>query len=290
MAMRMANDLPQELLKDWQIIHSRVREFDPNLRKLLVLHDLPNDPESDKLSDPDYRSNFEKIVCVSDWQLQQYNIYKGLPYADSAVINNAIKPIDHAEKPTDVINIVYHTTPHRGLALLVPVFDALTKVYDNIHLHVYSSFGVYGWEERDRPYEGIFHYLKNHPKCTYHGAVSNEQLREDLKKMHIFAYPSIWPETSCLAAIEAFSARCFVVAPNYAGLTDTMARWGDSYQWNEDPEVHARVFFQRLNLTIHKIQNSPNVDGYLNAQKQYFDTFYNWDLVKDKWIHLLESL
>jgi hypothetical protein len=39
------NSLPPELLSRFQIIHSRVRELDPNKKKIYVLHDLPGDPE-----------------------------------------------------------------------------------------------------------------------------------------------------------------------------------------------------------------------------------------------------
>lgn len=291
MATRMVESIPQDLLKGFQIVHSRVRDLDPSLKKVLVLHDLPNDPESDRLSDPSFRAQFDKIVCVSDWQLQAYNTHKGLPYSEACVIQNGIYPIaDCHEKSKDEINIVYHTTPHRGLVILVPVFEALARVHDNIRLHVYSSFDIYGWGERDKPYEPLFHVCKNHPKINYYGTRPNDEVRAALAKTDIFAYPSIWPETSCLAAIEAFSARNIVVAPNYAGLTDTCARWADDYQWTEDLQEHANVFYQRMHRTILKFQDRSSLQPYLNAQKLYFDTFYNWDLLKLRWIDLLTSL
>lgn len=291
MAERMVRDIPQEVLSDWQIVHSRVRDLDPNLKKLLVLHDLPNDSESEKLSDPDFRSNFKKIVAVSDWQLQSYNSVKGLPYSESLVIHNGIEPIDARPKIDDgKVHLVYHTTPHRGLVILIPVFEALVKIFPDIHLHVYSSFEIYGWEERNKPYEQLFHVAKNHPNISYYGTVSNEHIREVLPTYDIFAYPCIWPETSCLAAIEAFSAGLTVVAPNYAGLTDTCARWGDTYQWHEDPNLHAEIFFHRLYSTIVKYKNNRlSIENYIAAQKNYFDSFYNWNNIKHEWIGLLES-
>lgn len=290
-ANRMVNSIDPKLLEGWQIIHSRIRELDPNLKKILVLHDLPGDPESEVLHDPEYRKQFEKIVCVSDWQLQAYNMSCGLPYSESAVIHNGIYPIeDHVKPdPNEQLNIVYHTTPHRGLGILVPVFERLCEYHENIKLHVFSSFEIYGWKERDRPYEELFYRCKNHPNIEYYGTVSNDEIREQLKKMHIFAYPSIWPETSCLAAIEAMSAKCVTVVPNYAALTDTCNRWGTTYQWNEDHTEHARIFMQVLHDTIVTYRQR-NMEKFLIHQKGFYDTFYNWDFIKSQWETLLTKL
>lgn len=290
-ASRMAESLNPDLLKEFQIIHSRVRDLDPALNKIIVLHDLPADPESAKLSDPEFRKQFDKIVCVSDWQLQQYNLIHGLPYSETAVIHNGIYPIEDHVKPNkdEVINLVYHTTPHRGLGILVPVFEQLIKLHPYLRLHVFSSFEIYGWKERDKPYEQLFHTCKHHPNITYYGSVSNEEIREKLKEMHIFAYPSIWPETSCLAAIEAMSAKCLVVAPNYAALPDTCGRWAKMYQWNEDPQKHAEIFFHTLHNVILSYKQN-DYSGYLQAQKMYYDLFYNFTYIKESWDNLMRNI
>ena len=72
----------------------------------------------------------------------------GVPYSESIILRNAIDPIEVGEKPKDTIRLIYHSTPHRGLELLVPVFEKLCETHDDIELDVYSSFKIYGWEER----------------------------------------------------------------------------------------------------------------------------------------------
>lgn len=293
MLQRLHETLDQDLLSKFQIIPSRVREIDKNKIPILWLHDLPNDPESARLNNPEYRKQFGKIIMVSNWQMQMYNLIHNIPYSECMVINNAIYPFEAHHKPDvhEQINLIYHTTPHRGLALLVPVFERLLEFHDNIHLDVYSSFNAYGWPERDKPYEELFHKCKNHPNITYHGFQPNDVIREALKKSHIFAYPCIWPETSCIAAIEAMSSANIIVAPNYAGLTDTCNRWMASYQWAENPSEHASRFLGVLSDAITNIRADPTTySNYINAQKGYADTFYNWNSVSQIWQQTLKDM
>lgn len=274
------------------VIHSRVRQIDESKKNILVCHDLWNDPESLHLKDPESRKRFDKIVFVSNQQFQTYHLALGVPYGESVVIRNAIDPIQLTEsKPTDRVNLIYHTTPHRGLEILVPCMEELAKIHgDNIHLDVYSSFNAYGWAERDKPYEGLFQRIKDHPQMTYHGYQPNHIVREALKQAHIFAYPNIWPETSCIAAIEAMSAGCEVVCPNHAALYETTAGFATMYQYDENQMHHANVFINELNATISHRIHSKHVPEKLEPAKQYIDQQYSWDLREYEWVKLLKEL
>lgn len=291
MLERLHNTLSPDLLDKFQIIPSRVRDIADDKIPILWLHDLPADPESQHLKDAELRKRFRKIVAVSDWQMQLYNVTLGLPYRESIVIKNGITPIDIQKKEFDgTVRIIYHTTPHRGLELLVPVFEALCQRHDDVVLDVFSSFSIYGWSQRDEPYAALFERCRNHPKINYHGAVSNERIREELKRSHIFAYPSIWPETSCLAAIEAMSAMNMIVCPNYAALPETTSGFANMYQWSEDMNEHANAFFNVMDATIKDYKkNGPDVNR-LAFQKNYTDIAYNWDsVISKKWEALLTS-
>ncbi len=154
---------------DFQIFISRVHEdLDPNKIKIYWHQDLPWDPAATHLKET--WQQFDHIVYNSNWQADMFNKYLGVPYHRSSVLENAIEPIEYKVKPsrTDgIIRIIYHTTPHRGLELLVPVFEKLCEKHDNIQLDVYSSFKIYGWGERDAQYEALFERCKNHPKINY---------------------------------------------------------------------------------------------------------------------------
>jgi len=285
--------LTREELDGVQIITSRVRELHDDKIKIYHLHDLPLDPEAEHLKNKSSRDRFDRLVFVSNWQYQQYRDYLGVPYNhQSVVIENGIEPIPFIDKPKDKIRLIYTSTPHRGLEILVPVFIALAEKYPNIELDVFSSFGIYGkgWEARDQQYEPLFEACRNHPQINYHGWADQETVRAAYQKAHIFAYPCIWQETSCRSLIEAMSAGCLAVHPNFSALTDTSG--GLTVQYDGDHEnmnLHANIFAHTLMYAIENIQQN-DMTNLLGFVKAYADTRFSWESVMPKWKGLIASL
>lgn len=288
-------NLGSDVLDHFQIISSRVRELQEDKIRVLWLHDLPGDPESEHLKDGGHE-RFHILVFVSNWQMQQYIGYYNIPWHKCIVIENAIDPIltgdkIHEKPSTDVIKLIYHTTPHRGLELLVPVFKALCEKYDNIELDVFSSFKIYGWEHRDQPYQQLIDDCKQHPKINYHGTVPNSEVREALKNAHIFAYPSIWNETSCISLIEAMSAGCICVHSNLGALYETAGGTTMMYQYQDTPAQHADMFYGVLDVAISEINNSKQAALNTAALScSYASMRFTWPTALAKWRMLLNSM
>lgn len=286
MALGLSSNLG-ERFEDFQIVCSRVRELDESKFRIFWGHDLPEDPESHFLKDPNLRDRFHHFVFVSNWQLWAYATHYQLPMDRCSVIPNAITPIEPHIKPDpeERVNLIYFSTPHRGLELLVPVFDRLhSKFGDNIHLDVYSSFSLYGWSERDKPYEQLFERCRAHPGITYHGAKGNEEIREALKKAHILAYPSIWQETSCIVLIESMSAGLECVHSNLAALPETSAGLTQQYNYIPDPNAHAIKFMGALEKAI------TTYTGPCTLSQDHVTRVHSWDSIVSKWEALLNEI
>ena len=281
------NSLPPELLSQFQIIHSRVREIDASKKKIYVLHDLPGDPEVEHLKNGGWQ-RFDKLVFVSYWQQQMYNAYLGVPFSAGVVLQNAIEPIaPHVKPKEDKVRLMYFSTPHRGLELLYPSFDYLYKKYNDVELNVYSSFNLYGWEQRDKPYEPLFEKLRQHPGINYSKAVTNDIIREELKRSHILAYPSIWQETSCLVMIEAMCAGLTCVHSSLAALPETAMGCTYMYDYTENHNDHVNRFTQTLEEVI-----LDTLAGYTVSEErvEFINDTYSWESRKIQWENLLTSL
>ena len=286
--------VPRDLLQHFEIIPSRVREINPNKITIYHLHDLPQDPECQHLMSEKSRARFAKIVFCGQWQAQQFRNVLNVPYDNTTVIETAIDPIvvDTTAKfnKQTPVRLIYTSTPQRGLEILVPVVKELAKHFP-IHLDVFSSFKIYGWDDADQRYQHVYDEIVAHPNMTYHGARPNEEVREALKRTHIFAYPSIWQECNSRSLIEAMSAGCVCVHPTYAGLADTAGGVTQSYDWVENPIQHANIFYNHLaNAVVNVMENNDAVKNYVDFVKLYADNRYNWPRIVSQWTNLLSEV
>ena len=144
---RVKERVPEDVWDYFQVILSRVRELEDKPR-ILWFQDTSQDPEVQFLKKKEERDKFDRFVFPSDWSLEKYNLDLGVEYEKSVVLKNAIEPIPaHAKPKKGPIRLAYISTPHRGLDVLVAAFRAAK--FENVELDVYSSFKIYGWEDKD---------------------------------------------------------------------------------------------------------------------------------------------
>lgn len=286
----LAKRLPEGLTDDFQIICSRVRKIEEDKIRVYWLHDLPEDPETNHLKDVNSRNRFHKLSFIGNWQYNRYQLVCGMPYEQKAcVIETPIDPLPTVQKTFDKIRLVYTSTPQRGLGILVPVFEKLAEKYPNIHLDVFSSFKIYGWDEADKQFEPLYERIRNHPQMTYHGFVPNETVRKHLETSHILAYPSTWLECNSRSVVEAMSGGLLCVHPNFGGLSDTAGGMNFMYQGDDDPKTHANIFYHVLNHAI-SVVDKEQTQNYLKLVKMYADTRFNWTRIVNTWTDMLLEL
>jgi len=264
---------------------SRPRQVYDDVPNILYCHDLAEDPENAILAEGGW-TKFAHIVFVSCWQRDQYITRFGIPYSRCSVIYNAVEkePVVKDYTKIDTIRFIYHTTPHRGLELLIPVFEELCKNHNNIQLDVYSSFSIYGWNQRDAEYNDCFDRVKAHPKMNYHGAVSNEEVLKALDDSHVFLYPNTWKETSCIALIEAMKSQVICIHPDFGALPETAASGTIMYPYTENIQKHANMAYTVSDFLIKNIRKdyeffpkTVNTERYKNPKNSIASFATMWD-------------
>ena len=281
-----------KLFETYNVIKD-LKDYKTGEKNILWVHDVADDSKYVQLPMRDV----DGMVFVSEYQKQLFmNHYLFLQddeySTQNVVIPNPIQPfpshlIDKTK--TQYCSFIYHSSPQRGLVLLVDVFSKLVPLFEannfKVHLHVYSSFSLYDRPDMDILFQALFDKIRQHSHMTYHGTVSNNEVRSALGKAHIFAYPSIFKETSCMCLIEAMSAKCVCVHSSLGALPETSGGKTLMYEFTKDYNEHCTRFAEKL---IYAATHYAQINT--DQAKHYVDQLHSVDVVASIWERYMTSL
>jgi len=250
---------------------------------ILWMHHFVNQKEVENLASKDFVNKLDWLVYNSNWNFEKHIYQFQIPEDKCIVIKNAIEKIDFKKKPKDKINLIYHTTPWRGLAILLKVFKKLNL--ENVELNVCSSTLIYGKKfdkVLGKSYESLFNECKNTNNINYYGFLNNNKIITLLEKMHIFSHPSIWPETSCIAAIEAMAAACEVVTTNLGALYETCSPFGTFVNFDRNLDNLEKKYTKILLKSIKNYWSKEN-QNKLELQSKVINSTYSWEVRSLEW-------
>ena len=277
--------LPDESFKDINLILNNTSDtlIENDKINILWMQHFVNQEEAKNLGNKKYVDKLNYIVFNSHWNFEKYQYQFKVPENKSLVIKNAIEKININKKPKDKISLIYHTTPWRGLKNLLKIYKNLNL--ENVELNVCSSTIIYGKKFDNilgKQYESIFEECKNTKNVNYLGFLDNKKIIEILKKTHIYSFPSIWPETSCISAIEAMAAGCEVVTTNLGALYETCSPFGTLVSFDRNFDNLEKKYEEALLNSINNFWSKENQEK-LKLQSEIINITYSWDIRSQEW-------
>jgi|TARA_B110000438_G_scaffold296988_1_gene342581 glycosyltransferase involved in cell wall biosynthesis len=284
--------LPDESFKDINLILNNANHdlIEKDKINVLWMHHFVNQNEAKNLGSKDFVDKLDWIVYNSHWNFEKHVYQFKIPENKSIVIRNAIEKIDFVEKPKNKISLIYHTTPWRGLLHLLKLFKKLHL--KDVELNVCSSTIIYGKKFDSvlgKKYEDLFSECKNTENVNYIGYLENKKIIELLKKMHIFTHPSIWPETSCIAAIEAMAAGCETITTNLGALYETCSPFGTFVNFDRNFDNLEKKYSKVLINSIENYWSDEN-QYKLKLQRETINSTYSWDQRSIEWKKFFEEI
>ena len=283
--------LPDESFKDINLILNNTNQdlIEKNKINVLWMQHFVNQKEAQNIGSKDYVDKLDYIVFNSNWNFEKFQYQFKIPEEKSLVIKNAIEKIEHQEKPKEKISLIYHTTPWRGLVHLLKIFKNLDL--ENVELNVCSSTIIYGKKFDNilgKKFEKIFDECKLTKNVNYLGFVENKKIIELLKKMHIYSFPSVWPETSCITAIEAMAAGCQIVSSNLGALYETCSPFGTLISFDSNFNNFEKKFEKTLLDSIKNFWSDEN-QKKLKLQRETINLIYSWNARSIEWKNFFEE-
>jgi glycosyltransferase involved in cell wall biosynthesis len=217
------------------------------------------------------RQNTERIIAVSEYEKGVISKELNINPNKVAVIPNAIEPVipnSDKFKKIDKVKIIHASTANRGMDILLKAIPLITEDFE---LNIFNDFYP------DLPHSYNLDAV-NDPRVNFYGKTPRKTLYKFFADAHIHAYPSTYPETSCLTQMEALSAGCYAVYTDLGALPETSMGHGTMIPFNElTPERYA----EELTKAIKMVKEH----GYdYTKQVQDIHDNFTWDKAKQNWL------
>lgn len=207
--------VPELAAADWVVFVSTVppdildRMPDRAGRPRLALwaHHDTNQGAVQSLAKPSVRRQLSKYLFVSDWQRRRYGDAFALDPELAAVIGNpycrrAFERVERRAKSYEQPHLIYTSTPFRGLDVLVDAFPIFAATFPGARLTVLSGMELYGERNDDRQ-QALLARITQTPGMELRAPTGKLALYRCLQDANVFAHPSTFDETFCIAALEA---------------------------------------------------------------------------------------
>ena len=210
-----------------------VAEFGPVLAKLKLLwvHDIHCGPAAPKMEWWLYQ--FDRVFCLSNWHKDFVcSTYPTLHPGQVVVTRNGIDVGRFSQMVPKENRMVFSSSPNRGLPALLHNLPYIRRKVTDAHLDVFYGFET--WEtmakarnsqpesEEISRYKALIAEAVNTGAVTWHGRKSQRELAAAFMRAKVWGYPTEFPETSCITAMEAQAAGCVPVTTRFAALAETV--------------------------------------------------------------------
>lgn len=185
-------------------------------------------------------------ICLTNWHKEyfskQYTMFENKIF----IINNGIE-LNHFPKPQTKIKntFVYTSRSERGLQRVLELWESISKNITDAHLSI-SSYNVFPDPKNKNDFI-LEHEIKKYSNVDHLGKLNEKELYDLMNKSEFWIYPTHYPETSCITAMEMLKSRVICLYYPIAGLVDTIN--GNGIQLIRDKEVN-----QIINLTEYEKQ------------------------------------
>jgi glycosyltransferase involved in cell wall biosynthesis len=280
------NDLRREPA-DYFISSRTVEPFNYQLmagKKYVMVHDIIL---KEKQLTPG-AAQVDAYACLSRWHQQYVQQFYGLPDEKMFITCNGCAEqyygaVDSVPKKNQLF---FSSSLDRGLLTLIDYCAEIRQAVGGLKLVV--AYGLFNFEERvkrlgsDKDKQLLTELKKAlaSPDIEFVGRISKRELAQKQLESKAWLYPTTWPETFCITAVEAGMAKCPIIATNFAGLAETVGSGGILI--NGDP---ATAEFKRefVSAAVKILTDQREWQHWSDQAYRRMQNF-TWQKAADSWI------
>jgi glycosyltransferase involved in cell wall biosynthesis len=182
-----------------------------------------------------WNSRLTNVVCLTEWHKKLFSdkypdIKDKIVTINNGIINEMFTYPLNQKVPN---RFVYTSCAERGLGRLLQLWPQILEKYPDAQLKISS----YNHFPKNKEEEKMLEYIKQTPSIEHLGRLGRSALYELMSTSEVWLYPSYWPETSCITALEMLRSEVVCVYFPVAGLTNTMEDYGIPIKEGQELEV-----------------------------------------------------
>lgn len=237
------------------------------------------------------RKAWSAFAFVSQWQLQEFCRNFWIAPEKCRVMRNAISPAFAAIEPSEpwfrngsLPILAYTSAPYRGLDVLIGAFPAIRRAVRGAELRIFSGMGQDLSDPLNQPYEALYKQCLATEGVHLVGRIGQTELAREIGQCAALAYPSTFPETSCIAVMEAMSAGAAILTTRLGALPETTAGFAHMVEATEDATRRAKDFADMVIAALNAIRIDPDAAAALRDQQiAYARREYAWPTRAEQW-------
>lgn len=245
------------------------------------------------IGDKRIRSKIDLLLCVSDWQAHHLSQVSDFPHRKTHVVRNGVHlPWFEGKEERKPKQLIYSSAPYRGLELAAPILQEVLKRHPDCTFEVFAGLDVYAREGAFKGPEQI-HFqkvaqeLEKIPGVNLRGNIRQSELAREFMRSRLLFYPNIFPETSCITALESMAAGTPVVTSAFAALPETVANGGALIPGTPGSAAYLETF---ANETCRLLEDDSAWEKLSKQALEITQKRYSWSAVADRFEQAFQRL
>jgi beta-1,4-mannosyl-glycoprotein beta-1,4-N-acetylglucosaminyltransferase len=162
-------------------------------------------------------------ICLTQWHKDEFIVKYPALTNKITIINNGLDLGSFFTNETNETikqanKFIYSSRPERGLDILLGLWPQIVDVLPDAEL-VISNYGV-------DPEPKLMDIIKKYDSIRYLGKLNTTLLYAEMQTAEYWLYPTHWPETSCITALEMLMSEVICLYYPVAGLPFTIDKYG----------------------------------------------------------------
>ncbi|MEX2200658.1 MAG: glycosyltransferase family 4 protein [Dongiaceae bacterium] len=241
------------------------------------------------------QAQWDGFVFCSIWQQRRYRNAFDLPAGKCRVLRYGAAPpfVElpvESRAPTPSPVFLQSSAPERGLFVLLDAWPAIRAALPGARLTVVSSRRPYFIDEPADGYRTLYARARAMDGVDYLGGLAQPELAARALRADGLLYPCTFPETGCIAAIEAMAAGLRVVTTTMAVLPETCAGYAALVERDEPPRL-ARNFAAAVIADWQRAMAEPDAFRAARAEQiRFVRAAHDWSRIATEWEPWLASI